>query len=326
MGQTKKILVIGGAGYLGAHISLVLKNAGYDVTVFCRFLPSTANEVFKGIKILRGDIAVEETIRELELEEYDVVVQTVSLDHKMSETLSICQVNNINVNATWLMLEKFLKNSSKTFIYLSTIHVIGNFVEKLIDEHVEKKPNNIYAITHSFCEDLCNYYQRKSQANCVVLRLSNGYGSPIFLENNWNWLVVNDLTKMAFEHKAIVLNSDGTATRDFIHNTDIANCIHYLISSNTNGYKLFNVSSGRSISLLQLAHLVQDIYEVRYKIKIPVYYNTNVISTASPVIYHQINISNTKLKNFGFSCNIQIEEGINEVFNYLESISNYAKS
>ena len=53
--------------------------------------------------------------------------------------------------------------------------------------------------SHLLSENICNYYNDKTETDCINVRLSNSYGSPIFKENNCWWLVINDLCKTAIE-------------------------------------------------------------------------------------------------------------------------------
>ena len=80
-------------------------------------------------------------------------------------------------------------------------------------------------------EEIVNYYHLKTKTKCINVRLSNGYGSPVFKENNCWWLVINDLCKTAFTKNQIKLLSDGSPQRDFIHLSDICRAMEMLIET-----------------------------------------------------------------------------------------------
>ena len=88
---------------------------------------------------------------------------------------------------------------------------------------------NIYGLTHFLSEDICSYYNVNTETDCINVRLSNSYGSPVFMENNCWWLVINDLCKTAFSKDEIKLLSDGSPQRDFIQSSDICRAIEILI-------------------------------------------------------------------------------------------------
>ena len=90
-------------------------------------------------------------------------------------------------------------------------------------------PFNAYALTHALSEEICNYYNRKTETECINIRLSNSYGEPVFLDAKCWTLIVNDLTRSAFENKKIILKWDGSPIRDFIHYSDICNAIDSLV-------------------------------------------------------------------------------------------------
>jgi UDP-glucose 4-epimerase len=320
MGEIKRVLVTGATGYIGARICTHLKDCGFQVFALCRSIPKNIEEKFSGIEILRGDITEKETIEYLFTIPFDAVIHTVSLDHTQTESFEINQVNEINVNPTWVLMDGFLKTNLKTFIYLSTIHVIGNLPLTLFDESYSNVPNNKYGLTHLMGEKLCEYYANKSKKNYLSLRLSNGYGSPVFNENKWDGLVVNDLVKTAFYEKKIILKSDGTAFRDFIHIKDITRAIEDVFKKGTYLKNCYYLASGSTISLLQLAHLVKKIYLLRYGVDIKVYHSENQLSEQYNQSENTSVVNNSNLIANGFKLEMTLVDGIAEIFEYLESI------
>lgn len=320
MGEIKNVLVTGATGYLGARICAHLKECGFQVFALCRSLPENIENLFTGIEILSGDITKKETIEYLCSIPLDAVVHTISLDQAQTESYDITQVNEINVNATWFLMDELVNTNLKTFIYLSTIQVIGNLPPNIFDESYNNVPNNKYGLTHLMGEKLCEFYANKSKKNYLSLRLSNGYGSPVFKENKWDGLVVNDLVKRAFYEKKIVLKSDGTVIRDFIHVRDITSAIVDVFKKGNYLNDCYFLASGSTVSLLQLAHLVKKIYFLRYGAEINVYHSENQLSEQYVMEEHTTIVNNSKLTTNGFKIEMTLEDGINEIFDYLESL------
>ena len=103
-------------------------------------------------------------------------------------------------------------------------------------------------------EEICNYYHRKKQTECINIRLSNSFGEPVFSDAKcWN-LIVNELTRSAFLNKKIVLKGDGSPIRDFIHCRDVANGMIHMVE---NGVTTpVNLGSGLKTSIKDIATII----------------------------------------------------------------------
>jgi len=318
----KKVLITGACGYLGARLSKHLAEKGYNVTAFDSYEPSNYIEWISLMdEIIIGDIRDESVISRLADKNFDVVIHLISLDHYKSEN-DPNFVSSINVMPTWNLLDKFTKNGVKKFIYFSTIQVYGNLLKEIITENQTPEPINVYGLTHLLSENICNYFNDKTETECINVRLSNSYGSPVFKENNCWGLVINDLCKTVFEKYKIKLLSDGSPKRDFIHGDDVVGAIDVLIKSkNNNGNNTFHIASGQTLTILELAHLVKDVYFKRYNKEIDIYLPGNSVSENSDKFKdsERYMIDIKRIKSLGFQQKISLEAGINEIFEYFSS-------
>jgi len=318
-----KVLITGACGYLGARLCKHLAKAGYRVTAFDSYDPSVHTQwVSLMDEIVVGDIRDESTVFDLADRNFDVVVHLISLDHFKSEE-NPSFVSSINVLPTWNLLDKLTQNGLDKFIYFSTIHVYGKLPRGTINEDYPQKPFNAYGLTHLLSENICNYYNNKTNTECINVRLSNSYGSPIFNENNCWWLVVNDLCKTAIEKNEIRLTSDGSPKRDFIHGDDVAGAIEVLINKKNNKRNnTFHIASGQTLTILEIAHRVKNVYTKIYDKDIDIILPDNSISEFldqdSSKDIDKFIISTNRLKNLGFKQGFDLELGIKEIFNYLK--------
>ena len=289
---------------MGARLSKHLAVKGYNVTVFDSYRPSNYNEwILLMDEIIIGDISDESAISRLADKNFDIVIHLISLDHYKSEN-DPNFVSSINVMPTWNLLDSFTKNGLKRFIYFSTIHVYGNLPSGIITEDQIPQPSNAYGLTHLLSENICNYYNEKTETECINVRLSNTYGSPVFKENNCWWLVINDLCKTAVENNEIRLKSDGSPQRDFIHGDDVAKAIDILINyKNNTGDNIFHIASGQILTILELAHRVKSVYTKMYDKEIDIILPDNSISeypdSDNSKDIDRYVISTKRLKNLG---------------------------
>lgn len=317
----KKILVTGACGFIGAKITIFLSNHNFEIIALCRKDCFNLINKNKKIEVIVGDFNDPEIIDKLFTYNFDHIIHTISLDQASCEIENIENINNINVLVPWRLLEKFVNKKRGTFINLSTIQAVGIMSDPIVSESSKKNPINKYALSHSIFEDIVSYYHKKNTNNCINLRLSNGYGVPIFEESKCWDLFVNSLCKSAFIKNEIILHSDGKGSRDFIYVDDIISGIYNLIQITDHKTSLYNISSGNTYSLLEVAHLIKNIYESLYMKKISVYISSTELSVNPAYISPPYIVSNEKMKELGFAPEFSLENGIRELFNYLEIIN-----
>lgn len=316
----KKILVTGASGYLGAHISHHLCQKGFRVIGTYRSRLLNSGNIFEGIEMIQVDLSDKKDYSILEtLENVDTIIHTVSLDHKQSAIAPVEDMLSINVMPTWRLLETFVPKGLKKFIYLSTIHVLGDLNRTCLNELSQTKLRHPYALTHLLSEDIVSYYRYSGKVEGISLRLSNGYGPPLLSDNNCWGLVVNDLCKTAWEQHKIIIQSDGKAWRDFIHTEDICRAIEVLIENSNASENCYNLSSGNSYSIIQLGLKVQQVYKEMYGTILPLYINkTDEVVNKHVVETIPYKIPFNNLKKLGYKPHVSLEEGIKRLFSYFE--------
>lgn len=309
----RKVLVTGGSGYVGAGLCLHLANQGYAVTPLCHSkVPENKNWVSKMENVIVGDVRDEKLLGEIALNKYDIVIHLVSLDHHQSNGLP-SYVSSVNITPVWSLLEIFSNQELKKFVYFSTAQVYGVLKNEFVTEMHDLNTQNAYALTHQIGEVICDHFNRNSLVECRVIRLSNSYGPPIFEENNCWWLVINNLCKIAYDQKEIVLQSDGTPLRDFIHISDVCNGIQYVIETQKK-HSTYNLSSGTTLSIMEIAEKVKKVFAHRYELDLSI--KAKEPKKQAETTKYELN--NSLIRSIGFETKIPLEDGINELFDYLE--------
>jgi nucleoside-diphosphate-sugar epimerase len=309
----KKVLVTGGSGYVGSRLCLHLATQGYVVTALCHSkIPKDENWVSKMDSVIVGDVRDEKFICELAENKYDVLIHLVSLDHHQSNGMPSV-VSSVNITPVWSLLDIFSKQGLRKFLYFSTAQVYGGLQDEVVTESHKMNTQNAYGLTHHIGEVICEHYNRNSTVDCRVIRLSNSYGAPLFRENNCWWLVINDLCRMAFTKKEILLQSDGTPLRDFIHGWDMCRGVEAIIET-IEPHLTYNLSSGSTLSIMEIALKVKETYTNRYgeELLIKAAFSTNK-NTQQPY-----QLDNSLLLSIGFEPTWTLESGINDLFDFLE--------
>ncbi len=288
---------------LSQHLSL-----SHDVHVTTR--KPLAN--FK--KTIVGDATDSSFFAKLASQSFDAVVYTVSLNHSESNQ-DIERTIEVNVNSTGKCLEAFSKSQAKRFIYFSTQQVYGPFTAGFdFNEDSACNPNNIYGLTHLMSESLCNYYFNNTKLKSIAVRLSNSVGAPIISSPHISSLVALDLCQMCVREGVIKLKSDGTPQRDFIAMGDVCKGVETLLTIPKPNYSIYNLGSGQTITLGELAVQIARIYENLSGKKTKILRNDGIEITSQTIFNDKrFSYSTSRLGELGFRAKTSIEAALTEI-------------
>lgn len=297
------LLITGGLGYLGSWLLDELSRR--DVTVLGR---SPAH--VDGVTFLQCDLTDEQQCAEiLSFRSFDVVIHAAGTSQPKSSRDALLH----NALGTKNLLHALAPRNVKHFIYLSTIHVYGA-LSGTVTEESPLTPRSDYALSRLFGE----YYVKERHVNAglpyTILRIANGYGCPKRIgAGNWS-LLVNDLARMAFTEKRIVLGTNGFATRDFIALGTVAKVIADLSGRGATN-EIYNLSSESPLRLLDVAKSVQDVYQKRFGTVLPI--ETNLADKSREEA--PIDIRSAKLKQLvPYQAPNRLREEIGDIFTLLE--------
>jgi len=248
----KNILLTGGLGYIGSKFYELYSNE-YNITIldknfFGNYLKNINNLIVKDIRDLTLN----------DVSDFDAVVHMAELSNDPLGELEPNLTNEINHISTANLLDLCNKTNVKKFIYMSSCSVYG-FNEETVDENSETSPLTNYSKAKVLNED----YILNNEFDYEISILRNatvfGYSANLRLD-----LVINDLTYGAFRDNKIVLLSDGTPVRPFVHVEDLSRFINFLLV-NKNSYQkeVINVGSdSMNFSIKQLAEFLSDYLNI----------------------------------------------------------------
>lgn len=321
-----RILVAGANGYLGGRVSEYLAALGHDVTVLVHHRPTDLDKWLNKMgRVVEGDARNKDVLLSAMEGEVDCVVFTISLDHRASGKDPFATLA-VNVGILWTLLEIYAEKGEGRLIYLSTQQVYGKHnAEAVIREEDPLLPANPYGLTHKYCEDLCTFYSRERGLNCISLRLSNSFGAPVFPSCNCWWLAINDFCKTAIEQGRLRLLSDGSPQRDLIPISDICRAIEMVATLPVSAllHGIYNLGSGKTRTILELAHEVANICADKYRKKFPVVLPSGKIShdTRHHRDVHRFTYDISRLRDLGFVPSCDLRPGVEEVLDFLEKLS-----
>lgn len=263
------ILITGGLGYIGGRVANYLKEKEPDTHIFLttrdknKVLPSWTDK----FTVLQMDVIDDDSIANcLKNKHIDVVIHLAALNEidSMKDPESALEVNT---QGTYKLLSIASRKKINRFVYFSTFHVYGETSDSVITEETPTKPFHPYAITHRAAEDFVTFFNHYHKMETLIFRLSNGYGYPMDTEINRWTLVFNDLCRQAVTSGRIVLKSSGKQHRDFISLHDVAGAVHHFlfVAPDKWGDGLYNLGGNCSMSILDVANKISDVYKTKYK-------------------------------------------------------------
>ena len=249
-----KILVTGGAGFIGSHIAEYLVQRGDDVTVLDNLNTGRKENLAKindKINFVNGDIRDSKLLEKLVSDTagvfHEAALASVQDSFNMKD-----EYFDVNVNGTENIF-KLAKEYGFKVVYASSSSVYGNPKKIPINEDDDRKPINPYAETKLDGEVLAKKYSEMG-VKVIGLRYFNVFGKRQSKEYAG---VIKLFLHNIQQKKSPKINGDGLQTRDFVHIDDVVKANILAMDSNID-YKFLNVGSGLPISILDLANLVID--------------------------------------------------------------------
>ncbi len=274
---TKTILITGGLGCLGGRLSKYLMDAGYQVIIGSSRQDAKLPNELENCSLVYTDFDDIDTLADI-CHEVDCVIHlaTVNAQQSQDDPKLAIKVNGIG---TYNLIQASVKSSVKYFLYFSTAHIYGSPLAGEINENTLPKPVHPYAITHRLAEDFLLESISKQDIKGSVVRLSNSIGLPLIKEANCWMLFINDVCKQAVVDQRIVIHSNPDSERDFIPMNVVCEITEYFLSNHTTAnYPIFNVGSGISYTLLQIAKMIANRCEELFGFCPKIVYSENNIS------------------------------------------------
>lgn len=310
----KKILVTGGAGYIGSKICYDLTDLGYKVFIVDNLITGHKKLINKSAKFYLCDILDYKQLNEIIKKNHitDIIHLAASLDVEESSKNPLKYFIN-NVEGTENLLKASVNNNVKNFIFSSTCAVYGNIKANSVNEKSPTEPISYYGKTKLLCELLIKDYSFKYKLSSTILRYFNVGGADELLRTgclNNNGQLLKKLAQLFIKKNKATFNIygndyptlDGTCVRDFIHVSDLSKIHIYFLENRNKKNLILNCGHGKGYSVLEIVKAFEKIC----KKKINIIYNKRRVGDIS---YIKSNLNYLR-KNFH---NIEINKNLEEI-------------
>ena len=308
--KDRHIVVTGGAGFIGSNIARDLSREN-KVVVFDDL--STGN--LENIRDLIDDeiiTFVEGNVNDLEIlnkifRNIDYVFHQAAIPSVPRSVKDPIKINEANINGTLKVLFAAKENNIKKVIYASSSSVYGDTPTLPKNEAMKPSPLSPYAVSKLAGEYYCQVFTEVYRLYTVSLRYFNVYGPHQDPLSKYAAVIPNFIARI-LDDKPPIIFGDGFQTRDFTFVKDVVNA--NILAAESNAHGIFNIASGKRISINELASLIMDIIGKELDLEYS--------SPRSGDIKHSLaDISKAKEKlyyNPGFS----IEDGLQETIKWFK--------
>jgi len=250
-----RVLVTGGAGFIGSHIVELLSESGHTPIVVDNLSSGRREYVSRGVKFYEVDLTDPSLAEVFERERPDVVIHQaaqVSVSRSVREPLLDAR---INIQGSLNLLEQCRDHGARKVVFASTAAVYGDPVRLPVDEEHPIAPASPYGIAKYSIEEYLRIYRDLYGLDFTVLRYANVYGPRQDAHGEGG--VVAIFTHRIVRGEPIEVHGDGEQTRDLIHVQDVARA-NVLALDRGDGARI-NVSRQSETSINELAKALGSI-------------------------------------------------------------------
>jgi UDP-glucose 4-epimerase len=267
-----EVLVTGGAGFIGSHVSDAFLSHGWGVTIVDDLSSGKRENVAAGARLREVSVTSTEFRRVLSEQRFDVVAHLAAqIDVRKSVADPIFDATT-NILGTLNLMESLRAARANTrVVFTSTGGALyGDFTTPPNFETYPKDPESPYAISKLSVEHYLAYYGRVHAMDAAAVRFGNVYGPR--QDPHGEAGVVAIFCGRILENKPLTIFGDGKQTRDYVYVGDVARAV-YLAATKSLPEKgkldarAFNIGTGQGTSVLEVARLLQEAAGAKAKIE-----------------------------------------------------------
>lgn len=312
----KKILVTGGAGFIGSHLTDHLLSLGYNVTVLDNLANGNLDNLSDAQKnpnfiFVNGDILDKKLCLDIAKDcSYIFHLACLGVRHSIHSPF---ENHRVNAEGTLNVLEAAKQNNIEHFFYISTSEIYGRTTSFPITEEAATAPLTVYGASKLVGEHYTNAYNECYQLNTTVLRIFNNYGPRAHYEGDAGEIIPRSIVRILNNEKPIIFG-DGLITRDFFFVKDTARALAGLISNPNINYKTFNIGTGVEYTMKDL---LLKVLELMNKQELGLEYLPD-----RPADVPRLWVKADKFYNTtNFKANYSFEAGLKETIQYYVDLS-----
>lgn len=261
-----RVLITGGAGFIGSHVTDLLIDEGYDVTIIDNLSNGKMANVNPKAKLYNIDIRDEKVLDIFKAEKPDVLIHHAAQIKVQSSISNPMLDASVNIIGTLNLLEASRKSGVKKVIYPASAAIFGEPQYLPIDENHPLKMISGYGVTKHTIEHYLSIYKHLYDIDYVVLRYSNVYGPR--QDSSGEGGVVAIFAQKILRDERPHIFGNGEQVRDFVYVKDVARA--NLMAINTDKIGIYNVCTNQKVTINEL---LDKLNNIAHKKTSPIYLN-----------------------------------------------------
>jgi len=255
MGDALRILITGGAGFIGANFVhyIIEKESDHDIIVLDKLTYAgrmeNLKEVLNRIEFVRGDIAKEKDVKNA-MKNVDAIINFAAETHVDRSIADPENFVRTNFLGTYVLLEYARRNDVKRYIQISSDEVYGSIEKGSFREEDTPNPSSPYSACKAGADMLVQAYYKTYKLPILITRTSNNFGPYQYPEKLMPLLILR-----AHQNAPLPLYGDGMNTRDWIYVEDNCAAIDVVFESGKIG-EVYNIATGNEKTNLEVAKLI----------------------------------------------------------------------
>lgn len=252
-----RILITGGAGFIGSHLAQKLAELGHEVTILDNFDPYYDAEIKKkniemvlrnkNCNFINGDILAKDQLEDIVKEGIEFIYHEAAQPGVRASVDNPLKPNEVNVKGTLNVLEVGRKGDVKRVVNASSSSVYGKVEYLPFDENHPTQPLSPYGVSKLVAEHYCKVYNQLYGIPTVSLRYFTVYGPRMRPD-----LAIPIFTKAIIKGEAPTVFGNGNQTRDLTYIEDIVSANVMLMENDGADGEVLNIGGGKRITIIQL--------------------------------------------------------------------------
>ena len=311
-----KILVIGGAGFIGSFVvSELLKTKVGKIVIFDNFARGEASNVYESLKDSRCEIYPNGgDVRDVDILN-DAMQGCDAVIHLAAMWLLHCKdfprtAFHVNIEGTFNVLEACVKNKIKRLVYSSSASVYGDACQVPMTEEHPFNNKNFYGATKIAGEAMCRAYHDRYGLSYVGLRYMNVYGPHQDQTAAYTGVIPIMLNKID-ANEAPTINGDGSQAYDFIDVEDVARCNICSLESEVVD-EFYNVGTGVQTTIKELCSTILELKQSDLEVT----YNPYSEDDARRLVQNRIGCPKKASTDLGFNYKYDLRTGLQRLIDW----------
>jgi nucleoside-diphosphate-sugar epimerase len=256
-----KILVTGGAGFIGSHLVDRLLDEGFEVWVLDDLSAWGTENIIHRMKdkrfhLVRGDIREVNVIDKI-VENVDAVFHLAALVDVNLSIKNPILFNDVNVVGTLNLLKSCLDFNVDKFIFSSSAAVYGDSEQAQKNENMILKPVSPYGVSKFAAERYVQMFNKLYDLQTICLRYFNVYGPNRGFRSNYGGVIIRFINQL-LKGESPVIHGDGEQSRDFVHVDDVVSANMLALKKSDAAGKVFNIATGTTTTIYEIAKKLQQ--------------------------------------------------------------------